>query len=283
VLLVMSAQPVRSRLVRISLAAFAAGAVLLGAVSRPLTAPAPRTVEIADMTWIEVRDAIRRGVDTVIVPSGGIEANGPHLIIGKHQHIVAMSARMIADGHGKALVAPVIAHVPQGAFNPPTDNMRLPGTIGVTEAVFEGILDGTARSLKAAGFRRIVFVADHGGSIAAQGRVAARLAAEWRGSGPAVIALDAYYREGEKAQAALLAARGETVATIGQHAGLQDTAELLAAHPAGVMMERLNRVIPALEADGSSGTPARATPELGRELLQLKVQAGLAQLRAAGS
>ncbi len=97
--------------------------------------------------------------------------------------------------------------------------MTLPGTIGVSEPVFEGVLEGAARSLKAAGFRRIVFMADHGGSIAPQGRVAARLQAEWRGAGVSVIALDAYYTEGDKAQRAFLKARGESDASIGDHAG----------------------------------------------------------------
>lgn len=273
-----------SRVIRTALATALVTAGALGVVTRPLTAPAAQTVEIADMTWIEVRDAIRRGVDTVIVPSGGIEANGPHMTMGKHQHIVALTARLIAEGHGRALVAPVVAYVPQGTYEPPTGNMTLPGTIGVTEAVFEGVLEGAARSMKAAGFRRIAFLADHGGSLAPQGRIAARLAEEWRASGVSVVALDRYYTEGDKAQRALLAARGETPATIGDHAGLQDTAELLAAHPASVKLERLSRSLPMLEADGSSGQPARATPELGRDLIKAKVEAGLAQLRAqAGS
>jgi creatinine amidohydrolase/Fe(II)-dependent formamide hydrolase-like protein len=259
-----------------------AGAVTLFAVTRPLTAPLPSTVEIADMTWIEVRDAIGRGLDTALVPSGGIEANGPHMITAKHQHIVMATARMIAEGHGRMLVAPVIAHVPEGEFDPPSGNMTLPGTIGVSEATFEGILEGTARSLKAAGFRRIAFIADHGQSQQAQARVAARLDAQWRASGVSVLSLDAYYVEGDKAQQALLKARGETPATIGDHAGLQDTAELLAVHPAGVRMERLARLLPAMERDGSSGAPQKATPELGRELLRLKVEAALAQLAASG-
>ncbi len=56
----------------------------------------------------------------------------------------------------------------------------------------------------------------------------------------------------------------------------------MAAHPAGVRLERLSRALPALEPDGSSGRPERATAEMGRELIRLKVSAGLAQLRAAG-
>jgi creatinine amidohydrolase/Fe(II)-dependent formamide hydrolase-like protein len=272
-----------SPLLKAALALALASGVTLFAVTRPLTALLPSTVEIADMTWIEVRDAVARGRDTALVPSGGIEANGPHMVTGKHQHIVAAAARMIAERHGGMLVAPVIAHVPQGEFDPPTGNMVLPGTIGVTESTFEGIIEGTARSLKAAGFRRIAFIADHGQSQAPQARVAARLNAEWGKAGMRVIALDAYYTQGDKAQRVWLQARGETPATIGDHAGMQDTAELLAAHAAGVRMERLSRLLPALEHDGSSGSPQRATPDMGRELLRLKVEAALAQLAGAGT
>jgi creatinine amidohydrolase len=270
-------------LLRVSLGLMLAASVTLFAMTRPLTAPLPRTIEIADMTWVEVRDAIARGQDAALVPSGGIEANGPHMIISKHQHIVSATARMIAEAHGKMLVAPVIAHVPEGDFEPPTLNMTLPGTIGVTEAVFEGILEGTARSLKAAGFKRIVFMADHGQSQAPQARVAARLSEQWRAAGISVMALGDYYTQGDKAQQAYLIAQGETPASIGDHAGLQDTAELLAVHPGGVRLERLQRLLPALEPDGSSGAPRRATPDMGHQLIRLKVEAALAQLARTGS
>jgi creatinine amidohydrolase len=216
------------------------------------------------------------------VPSGGIEANGPHMTTDKHQHIARLAARMIAQGHGAMLAAPVLPLVPQGSYVPPTGNMQLPGTIGVTEEVFAATLDGVARSLKTAGFRQIVFMADHGQSQKPQEAVAARLTHEWRADGIKVLALADYYREGDKRQRALLQAMGETPDTIGDHAGLQDTAELMFAHPESVRLERLVRSFPTLEADGSSGKPARATRELGEKLIRAKVDAGLAQLRAAG-
>jgi creatinine amidohydrolase/Fe(II)-dependent formamide hydrolase-like protein len=53
-------------------------------IQRPLTAPLPSTLQIDDMTWVEVRSAIALGFTTVLVPSGGIEQNGPHMILGKH-------------------------------------------------------------------------------------------------------------------------------------------------------------------------------------------------------
>jgi creatinine amidohydrolase len=249
-------------------------------ISQPLTAPPAATVEMADMTWIEVRDALKRGVTTVLVPSGGIEASGPHMALGDQPGRQLHDMLVLAERHGAMLVAPVINLVPQGAYKPPTGNMTLPGTIGVTPAVFEQMLEGVALSLKTAGFRRIVFMADHGGSQAPQAAAAARLDKLFAADGVRVVALGDYYSKGDEAQRRILLARGETLSSIGDHAGLQDTAELLAAHAAGVRLERLS-ALPRLERDGSSGAPARATPELGRDLIEAKVEAALAQLSAA--
>jgi creatinine amidohydrolase len=267
---------------RLALAAILAGGVLTAFAARPLTAPRSAVVEMADMTWIEIRDAIRDGSTAVLVPSGGIEANGPHMITDKHQHIVRLTARMIAQSYGGMLVAPVLPLVPQGTYAPATGNMQLPGTIGIPPDVFEATLDGVARSLKAAGFRRVIFMADHGQSQAPQAAVAARLTEAWRGEGVTVLALGDYYAKGDEAQRQILLARGEDGSSIGDHAGLQDTAELMFAHSAGVRSGRLARPFAPFEADGASGRPERATPDLGEALIRAKVEAGIAQLRAAG-
>src|SRR5713226_5040479 len=117
-----------------------AGAAIAFAVAPPLTArltaPLPDTVEIADMTWVEVRSAIARGYTTVIVPSGGIEQNGPHMVLGKHDYIVGWAAAEIAKELGQTLVAPVIPYVPEGDYDPPTGHMRFAGTMGVPEDVY---------------------------------------------------------------------------------------------------------------------------------------------------
>ncbi len=257
-----------------------AGGAVFTALSRPMTAPLPDTTEMADMTWVEIRKAIEQGHDTVLVPSGGIEQNGPHMATGKHQHIVALAARMIAQERGGTLIAPVIAYVPQGQYEPTTDNMRFPGTIGVPEAVFAATLEGVARSLKSAGFKRIVFMADHGGSQKPQAETAARLSAEWAQNGTRVIALGDYYTKGDEAQRALLISLGETASSIGDHAGLQDTSELMFAHPGSVKPEQISSGFGRLMADGSSGSPEKASAELGLQLIKLKVKAALAQLNS---
>ena len=42
------------------------------------------TVFLEELTWTEVRDAVAAGTTTVIIPTGGTEQNGPHMVLGKH-------------------------------------------------------------------------------------------------------------------------------------------------------------------------------------------------------
>ena len=237
------------------------------------------TREIADMTWIEVRDAVQSGIRTVIVPSGGLEQNGPHMIIGKHDRIVTWAARRIAAELGDALVAPVVSYVPEGDYDPPTGNMTRPGTLGVPAPVFAAVLEGIARSLRAAGFETVCFIADHGQSIAPQAEVAGRLTREWSGKGVRVLAVDAYYADA--AETAYLRGQGESEAAIGQHATISDTSELMAVHPGGVDLSRLPPGTGDLSGLGAYGDPRRATVARGDAMMALKVDAAVAQIRAA--
>ena len=240
----------------------------------------PGSLDIADMTWIEVRDAVAAGHRTAIVPSGGIEQNGPHMILGKHDHIVRVAALRIARELGDALVLPVLPFSPQGRFEPPEGNLRFPGTIGVTEEAFAAMLDGIARSLRVTGFRLICFLADNGPSQRPQERLAARLSAEWRREGVRVIAVDRYYAAIAQ-QDDWLRAQGETDATIGTHAGIGDTSELMAVHPPGVDLTRLPPRPDGLPALGATGDPSRATAARGEAMLAMRIAAAVAQIRAA--
>ena len=240
----------------------------------------PASLDIADMSWMDVRDAVAAGHRTAIVPSGGVEQNGPHMILGKHDHIVRAAARAIAAELGDALVVPVLSFSPQGRLDPPEGNLRFPGTIGVTDDAFTAMLDGIARSLRATGFRLICFLADNGPSQRPQERLAARLSAEWRREGVRVIAVDRYY--GAIAQQDdWLRAQGETAATIGTHAGIGDTSELMAVHPPGVDLSRLPPRPDALPALGATGDPSRASAARGETMLAMRIAAAVAQIRAA--
>jgi creatinine amidohydrolase/Fe(II)-dependent formamide hydrolase-like protein len=258
-------------------------AAALGAAAASVAVPAravPDSLDIAEMTWPDLRDAVAAGWRTVIVPSGGVEQNGPHMILGKHDHIVRAGARRVARALGDALVVPVLPFAPQGRIDPPEGNLRFPGTIGVGEDAFAGMLEGIARSLRAAGFRWICLMADNGASQRPQDRLAARLNAEWRREATRVVALGRWY--GSIAdQDAWLRGQGETDASIGTHAGIGDTSELMAVHPPGVDLSRLPRDARDLPALGATGDPARASAARGESLLAIRVAAAVAQIRQA--
>ncbi|MGO9172154.1 MAG: creatininase family protein [Rhodomicrobium sp.] len=271
----------RTRLFGLAIAALCALAAAVARSGQPLDAGLPAAIELKDMTWVEVRTAIREGYKTVLVPTGGIEQNGPHMILGKHDYIVGWAANRIALGAGRTLVAPVVSYVPEGGYEPATGHMRFPGTLGVSEAAFAGVLEGIARSLKTHGFTLICFMGDHGGSQRVQSEAAARLSKEWERDGVRVVHLNAYYDDAE--QVKRLEAEGETASTIGQHAAIIDTSELMAAHPAGVDLSRLPKSGFFTEATGSSGDPARSSAQRGRGLIMMRVEAAIAQINALRS
>lgn len=247
-------------------------------VAPPLrSAPSGNSVYLEELTWVELRDAIAHGKTVAIVPTGGTEEGGPHLVLGKHNYIVHETAGRIAQTLGNALVAPVLAYVPEGNIDPPTENMTLPGTISLPPKVFEGVLEATARSLRAHGFKLICFVGDHGLSQKPQQVVADRLNAEWKKSGVKVLDVSDYYSSAN-GQVAWLVSQGEDKAKIGSHAALRDTSELMAVHPDGV---RVDRIAPGGDPKqtGVYGDPTDSTAEKGAALLQLKVDAAVRQIR----
>jgi creatinine amidohydrolase/Fe(II)-dependent formamide hydrolase-like protein len=246
--------------------------------ARLMPAPLPTTVAIEDMTWTEVRDALANGYTTVIVPTGGLEQNGPHMIIGKHDAIVRSAAERIAKRVTHTLVAPVVAYAPEGNYEPPSGHMRFPGTLGVPAPVFDGVLEGIARSLKAGGFKTICFIGDHGESQAVQKAVAARLSAEWAKNGVRVVQIASNYDD--TAQIARLISEGHSRGEIGQHAGLIDTAELMSVNAKGVQPDRYRSMTFAIGADGVAGDPRGASADLGAKLLEMRVAAAAAEIKA---
>lgn len=251
-----------------------AAAVLL-AFAGAVRAAAP--VELEQMTWPELRQRIAAGATTVLLPIGGTEQNGPHMLLGKHNRRVQVLAERIAETLGDTIVAPVLAYVPEGGIAPPTQHMRWPGTISVPVPAFEALLDGSARSLRQHGFCQIVFVGDHGGYRASLERVAAALNKAWApGSRCRADALPEYYRAAASEYDALLKARGFAAAEIGSHAGLADTSLALAVDPALVRAG-----VPAgRDHDGVSGDPRQASAELGRLGIDHIVAASVAAIRA---
>ena len=144
--------------------------------------PVPNTVWIEEMTWMDVRDAMAAGKTTVIVPTGGMEVNGPFLVTGKHNYVLQSNCDAIARKLGNALCAPVVKFVPEGDWNPPTIHMPTVGTISMREGTYRALLTDIAASLHQHGFKKIFYIGDSGGNQLGQRCVADSLNKAWGGS-----------------------------------------------------------------------------------------------------
>ena len=235
---------------------------------------APDTVFIDELTWEENRDAMKAGKTVFIVPIGGTEKNGYHMVLGKHNYTVTHAANLMARKLGNALVVPTLQYVPEG--DPDRQNS---GAISLPSPAYDGVLDAIARSLKAHGATDILFIGDSGGNQNGMTAVATKLNEEWKGGATRVYALTAYYNQGrEHYRAWMDAAFGYGDDIIGSHAGISDTAQMLHVRPAGI---RKNMLMPwgGPKDSGVSGDPMKATAEIGRMGIQFKVNAAISQYR----
>jgi len=167
-----------------------------------LSPDAPRPIEVADSLWaedltfMEVRDAIRAGATTIIIGTGGVEQNGPYVAGGKHNFVLQTVLPYIARTIGNALIAPIVKFVPEGDIEPkPSGHMLYAGTISLEPATYEALLTDICRSYKAHGVSDIILLGDSGGNQAGMKRVADALNQKWSGERARVHFLPEYYTE----------------------------------------------------------------------------------------
>ena len=143
------------------------------AIPRPV--PARDSVWLEELTYLEVRDAMKAGKTTALVMAGSTEQNGPYMSGGKHQYAIKLVGEAIARKLGNALIAPII---PIEAGNP--DNKYLEwGSIYFTAETFQAVVRDIATSLKSQGFKNVVLLGDSGGNTAGLRAVAAELGPKW--------------------------------------------------------------------------------------------------------
>jgi hypothetical protein len=75
-------------------------ALAIAGLALPLAASAAAGVYLEEMTSPELRDRIAAGATTALVPIGGTEQSGPHIVLGKHNvraHRVVRSGARVRD------------------------------------------------------------------------------------------------------------------------------------------------------------------------------------------
>ena len=197
------------------------------------------SVYIEELTWPEVKAALAAGKTTAIYYAGSTEQNGPHMALGKHNFIARYVAGRIAEKLGNALVYPVLPFAPTG------EHMKFPGTVNLSDRTFGAVAQEVAHSAIAAGFRHVVLMGDHGGGQDALKQVASAL----DGKGARVHYIGDVYFQSQA-----------------PHAGVEDTSELMFIDRDGKWIRR-------------DKLDSKASVELGRKLVEKKVDSAVAQIR----
>lgn len=244
----------------------------------------PRPIEALDsvwveeLTWMEVRDAMKAGKTTVIVPTGGVEQNGPYLATGKHDYVLKATAEAIARKLGDALVAPIVPFVPEGDIEPPTSHMKYPGTITLTEDTYERLLLEICWCFKVHGFSRIVLIGDSGGNQQGMKTVAQKLNAKWPDGKTRFYFIPEYYDYGGVKK--WLEGQGVKQIDQGIHDDFAITAIMMTVDPTTV---RYKQRLAAKKANinGIDISSAEKTIEWGKKIVDFRAEATIKALKKA--
>src|SRR5262245_4189329 len=244
----------------------------------PRPIPARDTVFMEDMTWMEIRDAMRAGKDTAIVATGGIEQNGPYLVADKHNVVLRATTEAIARKFGDALVAPIVPFVPEGDIDPPTEHMKYPSTISVTEDTYRALLAEICACLRTHGFKRIVLIGDSGGNQKGMEAVAADLNTKWSGGNTKIYYIKEYYDYAGVMR--WLETQGITQTLEGLHDDFAITAQMVAVDPNSVRAEERIKA-GNFRINGVDLAPVEKTAAWGRKIADYRAEVTIEALRRA--
>ena len=236
------------------------------------------TVFIEEMTWMEVRDAMQAGKDTVIIATGGVEQNGPYLATGKHNYVLRATTEVIARKLGNALVAPIVPFVPEGDIQPPSLHMRYPGTISLTEDTYRALLTDICASFRTHGFKNIILIGDSGGNQQGMKSLAERLNTEWTRGKTKVHYITEYYNY--SAVSEWLEANGIKQVSEGLHDDFGITAIIMTVEPNAVRMKQ-RIAANKFRINGVDLAPADKTIEWGRRIVEFRAEATVKAIQKA--
>jgi creatinine amidohydrolase len=204
------------------------------------------SVRMNDLSWEQFRERVPSACDLVIVPVGTIEAHGA-IPLGTDTMIPeALAADLAPKLNG--LVAPPIAYGVTNTLLP------YPGSTTVSSATFAAYLFEATAGLVDAGFRRVILLNGHGGQSSEVGSVVARL---WNEKRAYAVAVE-WWGFAEALAAELYPG------TISGHAGVEETAMILAIAPDLVDGARATKIRRFARRDGLCARPFPASIILDR-------------------
>ena len=243
-------------------------------------------VEFENMTWVEVKDALAAGKTTALYYTGGTEQRGPQNTNGGHNFMARATVKAIAIALGNAIAMPVLPYTPNNA------SATLPGTIGITNEILASILERLSEEALKTGFKNVVLMGDHGGGQPDVYRqVATKLDAKYAPQGMRVIYADSVYAPAQDDFEKSLRDKGFPPSG---HGAIFDTSEMM--YVCGKDCVRMDLLKDALgdpvrvagaprdtttprKNNGITGDARRSSAEIGKQLLELRVQYAVRQIR----
>jgi creatinine amidohydrolase len=224
--------------------------------------------DLSTMTWKEAEAALASG-RAVIFPLGSTEQHGPHLPLSTDTVLAGEWARRIA-AQIDALVLPTL---PYGQV---WSARAFPGTISLSSATLQALIEETARSLHRHGVRRLVLLSAHEGNRQVMRAAARALLAEV----PELKVLSLCYPDAAQVVQGICDTPFWHGGTF--HAAEVETSLMLAVAPEGCRMELAPREYPDVPPDfdtapvpwdrfsrtGVFGDAGAATAEKGERLLE---------------
>ena len=118
-------------------------------------APAQSSREMGDLNWMEFREVVPAKVQTVLLPTGTVEAHGVANNGADVTAPVALARAMASTVN--ALVAPVVPYGVTGSLDP------YAGGITIGEEAYRAYVGDVLAGLARNGFRNIIVINGHGG------------------------------------------------------------------------------------------------------------------------
>ncbi len=246
--------------------------------NQPRPIAARDTLWLEEMTWLEVRDALRAGKTTILVPTGGVEQNGPYLAAGKHNYVLRATAEAIARKLGNALVAPIVAFVPEGGIDPPSGHMKYPSTISLREETFQALLTDIAESLRAHGFAHLFLIGDSGGNTKGMQSVAEKLSRKWAGGKTTIHHIAEYYDY--PAVKLWLETQGVKQTDEGIHDDFAISATMMTVDTNTVRMKE-RMAAGKFSINGVPLAPADKTIAMGKKIIEYRAETTVSAIRKA--
>ena len=258
------------------------------AYAAEIKAAVPKTVDIQEMTWPELKAALAAGKTTALFYTGGTEQRGPQNIIAGHNYIGREMSKHIAEKLGNAIAMPVLPYTPNAA------SADLPGTIGLTPEILALVLDRIAAEAITNGFKNVVLMGDHGGGQPNVYRtVAQKLDAEYAARGIHVYYCDQVYAPANAVFDKMLTEKKLPIST---HAGISDTSEmmylsqdtpelwvrkaLIATAVGDPVPVRGQPAPPSVAKNGITGDARASSVEFGKVIFDLRVDHAVRQIQS---